>query len=129
MLLQTKSIQKGRGVTFIEILVSMLILAASLAGIISLFGSTKRWIEASQSRMAMGEIGKFVLDPLQMQVRQDQWNPGTNCLSSGGAVGCQPSVPIQNRNYQVVYTINNDQPIANVNRVSVFINWTNEQVF
>ena len=122
-----KNSQKDRGVTFIELLVSMVILAATLSGIIGLFGSAKRWIEVSQSRMTMAEITKRALDTLQMQVNEDDWRILNNCLSAGA---CAPmNVQIQNRQYNVVYTINNDQPINNVNRVMVIISWTNEQAF
>jgi prepilin-type N-terminal cleavage/methylation domain-containing protein len=125
--MQINIIRRKYGVTFIELLVSIVILAVTLSSIINLFGSAKRWIEVSQSRMTMAEITKRALGPLQMQVREDQWSIGANCLSAGA---CPPTNwQIQSRNYNVAYIINRDQPINNVNRVIVVISWTNEQVF
>jgi ABC-type phosphate transport system permease subunit len=118
-----KNRQKDQGVTFIELLVSIIILATTIAAIFNLFASAKRWIEVSHSRMTMGEIGKLVLDPLQMQVRQDLW--GTNCLSNPAACAAAP-IQIQGRNYNVNYFVENDLPITNINRVRVTLTWTNE---
>ena len=122
MLLRTKNNQKDRGVSFIELLVAVIILALTITGLINLFDASKRWIEHSQSRMAVGEIAKLILDPLQRQVRQDQWTTAGHCLSTGG--GCAPTViPLQGKNYNVVYTIDNEQPIANLNRINITISW------
>ena len=114
-----KNNPKRQAVTFIELLVSVVILASTIVSIFSLFGSAKRWIEFSQSRMTVGELAKRALDPLQMQVRQDQW--GVNCLSTDSCTAAP--ISIQNRNYNVNYTISNDQPITNLNRVRVDIDW------
>ena len=122
MLLRTKNNQKDRGVSFIELLIAVVILAMTITGLINLFDASKRWIEHSQSRMAAGEIAKLILDPLQRQVRQDQWNAVGHCLSTGG--GCvPPSITLQGRTYNIVYTIDNEQPIANLNRVNIIISW------
>jgi len=118
----TKNSQKNQGVTFIELLVSIIILAATISGIISLFASAKRWIEVSHSRMTMGEIGKLVLDPLQMQVNQDDW--GTNCLGTG--VCTDQVIQIQSRDYNVQYFVEPNQPITNITRARILITWTNE---
>jgi prepilin-type N-terminal cleavage/methylation domain-containing protein len=122
MLLRTKNNQKDRGVSFIELLVAVVILALTITGLINLFDASKRWIEHSQSRMAVGEIAKLILDPLQRQVRQDQWGiAALNCLSTDTCA--DTTIPLQGKNYDVVYTIDNEQPIANLNRVRININW------
>ncbi len=116
-----KKTQKKSGVTFIELLVSSVILALTLMSLLNVFSATRRLVSISDSRMSVAEIGKFVLDPLQMQVRQDQW--GANCLSTG--VGCLPNIVAnQNKDYNVAYTVTNNQPIANVNRVRIDVSWT-----
>ena len=57
-----------------EIIVSTLILALIMAGLVSTFVSGKRWLAHSRARMAGGEMGKYFLDPLALEVRQDEWN-------------------------------------------------------
>ena len=120
----TKNIRKSRGVTFIELVVAVVILAATISGVLSLFGATKRWIEVSQSRMTVGEIGKRVLDPLQMWVREDKWADPGNCLTGGACL--PPSITIQNRQYNIAYTVT-PGPL-NLRRVRIDFNW-NEPVF
>ena len=123
MMTQVKKNMKHQGLSFIELLIAMVILGMTLAGFINVFASAKRLIALSQGRMSGGEIGRLVLDPLQTQVREDRWGTATavHCLSTNS---CAPvAVAIQNRNYNAVYTIDNEQPIANVNRVTVDINW------
>lgn len=116
--------RKCRGVSFIELLVAVVILALTAAGLFNLFSASKRWTEFSQSKMTVGEVGKLILDPMQAQVREDQW--GANCISAG--VGCGPaSINIQNRQYQIQYTVGNG-PLPNLRKVRTDINW-NEPVF
>ena len=112
--------------TLIEILVSVFILALIATGIGSLFISGERWALHSRSSMAGGELGKHFLDPLQMQVRQDTWNnAAVNCLGTGNCpnqtLGIAEGL---GRNYTAVYSVSNNTPIANLNRVVVNITWT-----
>lgn len=77
------------GFSLIEILISILILALIMTGLVSLFISGKRWILHTRSRMAAGELGKYFLEPLQMEVRQDTWDqppydPAPNNLLTAG---------------------------------------------
>jgi len=118
--------RKELGLTLIELIVSVVILALTLGGMVNLFGSAKRWIEDSQSRMTMAEVAKNVMGPLQMQVREDQWSVGGNCLSAGACPAT--TITVQSKLYNVTYTITNDAPIANVNRVETTITW-DEQAF
>jgi prepilin-type N-terminal cleavage/methylation domain-containing protein len=75
-----------RALTLLEILIALVILAVIMAGLTNLFISGKRWMLHARARMAGGEIGKEFLDPLQMQVRQDNWS--TNCLGSYNGADC-----------------------------------------
>lgn len=82
--------------------------------------------------MAGGELGKVFLDPLQMDVRQDQvgdyWGAGNNCLSSNPTnTSACPSSPqtIGNITYNAVYNITNVLETSNrLRRVKVDIKWT-----
>ena len=127
-MLYQKDAHRNQGVTFIELLVAIVLLAATIGGILSLFGATKRWIEASQSRMTVGELGKYVLDPLQMQVRADQWN--ANCVSDtvAAGAGCVPNnLNIQGRQFNIAYNVGVG-PLPALRRVRIVINW-NEPTF
>lgn len=121
MLLRMQKNPTNRGVSFIELLVAVILFAMTVTGLVNLFGSSKRWIEHSQARMTVGELAKRVLDPIQADVREDQWAAG-NCLSTG--VGCgPPTIQIQGRTYNIFYTVNSG-PILNLTSVRVDINWT-----
>jgi type II secretory pathway pseudopilin PulG len=126
MMRPMKHSRKNQGITFIELIVSVVILGVTLAGLLNLFGSAKRWIEVSQSRMTMGEVAKSVLDPLQMQIREDQWSVGANCLSAGAC--STPPLSVQNKLYNATYAISLNAPIPYVHRVTATITW-NETVF
>lgn len=111
---------KNKALSLLEILVSVVILALLILGMINLFVSGKRYILHSRWRMSGGEIGKFFLNPLQMDVRQDTW--GNNCLS-GNITRCPANQTIEGRTYAPTYTITPDTPIQNINRVRLELRW------
>jgi len=112
-----------KGLTLIEILVSCVILALVLTGLVSIFIAGKRHVLHGRSRMTASELGRYFLDPLQMQVRQDDW--GANCLSQGNCpneiIGTAQGL---DRDYTATYTITNNNPINNLNKVRVDITWS-----
>lgn len=110
-----------RGFGLIEILVSVILIVLTITGLAHLFLAGKRLLFLSHTRMAGGELGKVFLDPLQMDVRQDQW--GNNCLSSN-STGCPSSQTIGNITYNAVYNITNVTETSNrLRRVTVNITW------
>lgn len=91
-----------------EIIVSMTILTVVMAGLLNFFISAKKQTHYSRSRVTAAELGRYFLDPLQMQVRQDQW--GSNCLSAGcsnagclGLGGCPSAQTINNIPFSPAY--------------------------
>lgn len=87
--------------------------------------------------MAGGELGKHFVDPLQMQVRQDQWGTNTNCLSTDGTnqTACMNN-PILNTAWNDPYTgirytpgyiIDSPAGFPNLRRVRVTITWNENQ--
>lgn len=115
-----------KSLTLLEIIISVVILALVAAGTANLFFASKRWLQHSGLRMSGAELTKYFLEPLQTQVRQDEW--GTNCLGTGN---CLPqNKTIGNRYYQVNYTVT---PLANItgtqtslSKVKIGINWEEE---
>lgn len=71
------------GLSLTEILVSAVIFSLVALGLTNVFVSGKRQIVHSRARMTMGEFGKYCLDPLQMDVRQDTWYQLSNRLRLG----------------------------------------------
>jgi Tfp pilus assembly protein PilV len=61
-----------KGLTLIEILVSLVILILVVASLASVFVSAKMQIAHSRSRLTGTELGKYFLDYFQMYVRQGE---------------------------------------------------------
>ena len=78
-----------KGLSLVEILVSLVIMGLVMVGLVNIFISGKRWTLHSRSRITAGELGRYFLDPLQMDVRQDTWDqspvdpPPNNLLTIG----------------------------------------------
>ncbi|MDD2751852.1 MAG: hypothetical protein PHN59_01815 [Candidatus Omnitrophica bacterium] len=121
-----------------EVIVALVILAVVMAGLVNLFISGKRWIIHLNYRMAGGELGRQFLDPLQMQVRQDQWVPGGNCLTTDvvppATTNCGFALwedPVTHTQYTPRYAIsplNPDPasptvPLGDLRRVVLTITW------
>lgn len=112
-----------KALTLIELLVSVLILALMAAGMGSLFFSGKKWVLHSRASMAGGELGKYFLDPLQMEVNQSTWD--TSCVGANicPPASVNPTQTLDNINYNATY---NSSPVTGttLRRVRVTINWT-----
>ena len=62
------------GFTLMEILVSAMILVTIVYGLINIFLASKGRSMHSRSVITSAELGRYFLEPLQLQVRQDWWN-------------------------------------------------------
>lgn len=110
------------GLTLIEVIVAMVILSVTMLGLANIFVAGKRYILHSRSRVSMAELQKNYLDPLQMQVRQDNWS--SNCLGSGACPGTSAfavSGGFQS-NSNVTYNITN-VGVTNLRRAQIIIRW------
>ncbi|MFA5150529.1 MAG: prepilin-type N-terminal cleavage/methylation domain-containing protein [Candidatus Omnitrophota bacterium] len=108
-----------KALTLLEIIISMVILALVISGLINVFISGRQLIQHSRYRMSAGEISKLFIDPLQFYVRQDTWN--------SGCFGTDSLVNSTNGSYTVAYTISNlsnNTTNASVKKVKATINWT-----
>jgi len=70
----------NRALSLLEILIASLILALVITGLLGIFIQGKSLSQHNRARIAAGELGKYFLEPLQMQVREDNWT--ANCLSN-----------------------------------------------
>ena len=101
-----------------EIIVCVVLTSLTLAGMTSLFLGVRMLVAHRRYQMAGGQLGKFFLDPLQMDVRQDTW--GNNCLSS--LVNCTGNQTIGGATYSPTYV--STALAGNLTRVQLTINWT-----
>jgi len=111
-----------KALTLLEILISVIILALVVTGLGNVFVAGKRYIQHSRMRMTGGEIGKYFLDPLQNDVNQSTW--GTTSRLGVPANAVEQTASIDGRTYTADYTVTNNSPIANLNKVKVIITWT-----
>lgn len=118
-----------KGLTLMEIIISIMILSVTLVSLSNLFVSAQRWFWHNRSQYASSELGRNFLDPLHMDVRQDTWGTGGNILTPGVA----PEVPITINGivYTPDYTVT-DVPVIdpltgivvdNLRRVRLRVNW------
>lgn len=124
---------RKKGLTLLEILVSTLILALVMTGMVNLFISGKKWILHARSRMTGGELGKTFLDPLQSYVKQSDWNSSTNDYVNENPLHKRNNeagtLVTLDRQYTPFYTVtvpagfSNDSPMR---KVKVDITWSEE---
>ena len=107
------------GFSLLEVLISIVIFVIAIAGLSTLFMSGKRLLLHAQYRTTAGELGRVFLNPLQMDVREDEWL--NNCLSTGA--GCPGSQTIGTIDYNPTYAINNVAG-TDLRRVVLTVDWT-----
>ncbi len=119
-----------KGFTLIEILVSVLILALVTTGLASIFVASKRHILHARSRMQVAELGRLFLAPLQMQVKQSDWNSSTNDYNSPNLLqkGTRTDAPqrIDEIDYTPTYEISvppGFSPDSPMRKAKVTITW------
>lgn len=103
--------------TLVEILVSMIILAIVMTGLVNVFVSGRQFLLHSRNRMSAAEIGKRFIDPLQSQVRQDTWGAGGNLLNNGSRSSSSGI-------YTASYTVSTLPSSAQTKKVKTVISWT-----
>jgi Tfp pilus assembly protein PilV len=113
---------RAKGMTILEIIVAMLILVLVIAGLANLFVAGKRFVLSSRSRMAGGELGKYFLDPLQLNVTQSNWDQAGNNLMigpdrTGSAVRLEGNIE-----YTPTYNIT-DVTGTDLRRVKLILSW------
>jgi len=114
-----------KGFTLVEIIVSSVIFAIAVIGLLSVFVSGNNQIIHIRERMTSAELGKFFLDPLQVYVRQDTWDSILlgNELRLGTRAGVLSPQIINNRSFSETHTVD---PMAgtDIRRVITTIFWT-----
>jgi len=124
--------RKKSGFTLVEILVSAVIFALLIVGLLSVFASGNRLMTHARERITGTELGRFFIDPMQMDVRQDTWN--SNSLDLSASPVALTSQEVNNRDFSANYTVadgnslgvNYDSALAgtDLRRVTTKIIWT-----
>ena len=112
---------KREGMTLIEILVASVIFALIISGLVSVFVMAKGYNVHARARIAASQLGKFFLDPLQMEVDASNW--GINCLGTGN---CPPTIEtIDGRPYTATYNVDvGNVAGTDLRRATVTITWS-----
>jgi Tfp pilus assembly protein PilW len=139
---------KTSGATLFEIIVSAVLLAVIMASLINLFVAARRHILHSRSRTSSMQLGRAFMDPLWIQIRQDQWiaaqnnyNPAVNNLSTTAAappVGAPPAAPgagarmaapvtVDGIVYNGEYCVNGVGVNPQLRRVTTVVRWNEPQ--
>ncbi len=140
-----------KGLTILEILISSVLLAITVAGLSGIFVSAKKYILHERMRMAGGGLGAAFLDPSQVAVQQgetstgslDGWNQANNGLrvtptgdyrycdsdaahASKQASFCPPvsARTMSNTEYSAKYKIEDVGSTNPVRKVATTITWT-----
>ena len=112
------------GLSLLEIMISVLILAITLASLANVFVSGKRYILHARSRIRAAEMGKFFLEPLQMQVNQGAWATNPLGQASGTPLSAGPGFTLDTIPYSGNYTISSVPNNTALRKVVLTVSWT-----
>jgi len=99
-----------KSLSFLEILVSALILALSLTALLATFVSVRKSIARSNERLGAFNLARQKLESLYHNVNASIWNQTGNGLSSGFSEASTVSNLYPNITYSINYTVS-DVPI------------------
>jgi Tfp pilus assembly protein PilW len=109
------------GISMLEIVISMMILALVLVGLINVFVVSRGYMAHSRFRTSASQLATVFMDPLQNDVRQNDWNETTNNLSVNTTTG--DKVIIDGVAYTPTYTVTDESAGTALRRVVVNVTW------
>jgi prepilin-type N-terminal cleavage/methylation domain-containing protein len=113
--------RKKRGFSIVEVLVSAVIFSLVMVGLMSVFIAGNNHIVHARERMTSVQLGKFFIDPLQMNVRQDTWGAGNELAVDGTRSGVTQI--INNRSFTESHVVSAVTG-TDLRRVTSTISWT-----
>ncbi len=112
------------GLSLLEILIAMMILALVLVGFSNVFVVSRSYMKHSHSRISASQAGAMFLEPLQNAVNQSNWDLSSNPLYPQTTVGAART--IGGVVYTPSYVIDNITSTT-LRRVKVDIIWNETQ--
>lgn len=79
-----------KGLTMLEIMVSMVILGIIVAGLANVFIASKKIVLHSRNRIFAAELAKYMLAPLSSSIVYSNWSSASNCLLNQGVCSTTP---------------------------------------
>jgi Tfp pilus assembly protein PilW len=117
-----RGIRDSAGLSLLEIIVSMMILAAALVGLINVFVMSNALLAHSRARVSASQLGTVFLEPLHSDVRLTDWNLSSNNLTVQTDVVKSP-VAVNNIDITPKYTVADDPSGSTIRRVSLNLTW------
>jgi Tfp pilus assembly protein PilV len=109
------------GLSMLEIIISMMILALVLVGLINVFVVSRGYMSHGRSRTSASQLATVFLDPLQNEVNQSSWDTPGNLLNVSTRIGTP--VDIDGVIYTPTYEVTNESAGGFLRRVRVNITW------
>ena len=111
-----------RGITLLEIIVSLVLLSLVMAGMANLFVSSKRWTGHSGSPLAGSGLSGQFLSGDKFNVSQDNWDTdAANCLN--GSSCPDVTIPVGAVIYTAHYAVTKPFGIESLRKVVLNISW------
>jgi len=127
-----------KGISLIEILVSSILIALLITGLMNVVISGRRWLIHSRSRSTASQLGKTFLGQLYQEVTATQWmTPTDTCLYSN--VDCPIAQSLEGITYTPTYSFPpssltspgipdpGGNPFGRIRKAVVTISWTEHE--
>ena len=110
------------GFSLVEVIVATIILSLIMLGMLSVFVAGNKLIIHNRENMTSSELGRFFIDPMQLDVRQDTWDQPGNTLNLLAVPVVLAPQNVNNRNFSASYTTS---AVAgtNLRRLTTTITW------
>ncbi|MFH1398309.1 MAG: hypothetical protein ABIH27_07170 [Candidatus Omnitrophota bacterium] len=113
-----------KGMTILEIVISMLIISFVSIGIANVFIAAKKHISKNRSKIIAAELGRYYMDILKVNVTQGTWDQPGNDLNLTNTMFNNNMNPLMNYTIWRNVTYANDTLLNNnVRGVRLTISW------
>jgi len=116
-----------KAITLVEVLVSAIILASVLSGIVATFVSVRRSVGKGGERVTASNLARGRLDSLFAEVRADHLDPNSNSTYLAGnalAAGSSTTQTMDNVEYTVGYEVETPSTTDDYLNVTATVNFT-----
>jgi prepilin-type N-terminal cleavage/methylation domain-containing protein len=112
-----------KGMTLLEIIISMMILSLITVGIANVFLAAKKYVRFDRSRIVAAQLGRYYMDVLQLNVTAANWRTASNNLTAQAYLDFNDTIN-RNMNYTINRTVDYPfDPAMKIHRVKLTISW------